>query len=387
LRSDGTLAGVLGMDMSADKILNYERDFLLAVVGISVAVCLFVVGLGLFFARSLSSPLISLAADMAKIQSLDLDAGFKFKSKIREVLNMGIALENMKKGLRSFRKYVPAELVTELIALEKEAVLGVEKRNITVFFSDIADFTTIAEKIGVEKLAVQLGDYFEVMTKTILSHQGSVDKFIGDAVMAFWGAPRHLEEHAISSCLAALDCQRNLDLLFAKWSHLGIPVMKTRMGLNSGEVVVGNVGYRDRLSYTALGDNVNVAARLEALNKVYDSTIIISETTYSAAKHAVIARPIDSVVVKGKSSGAVIYELLAEKHTVNSAQLAQINNFTEAFYLYLSRKWKESAKIFKDVLKNQPNDKPTIILLERCNKFAENPPPSDWTGMIYLRDK
>jgi adenylate cyclase len=123
------------------------------------------------------------------------------------------------------------------------------------------------------------------------------------------------------------------------------------------------------------------------LNKVYDSTIIISETTYSAAKHAVIARPIDSVIVKGKSSGVVIYELLAEKHTVSAAQLTQINNFTEAFYLYLNRNWGEAAKIFNDVLKTQPNDKPTVILLERCNKFAENPPPLDWTGMIYLREK
>jgi class 3 adenylate cyclase len=287
LRSDGSLAGVIGMDMSAAKILSYERRFLAGIIAISLAVCFVVGALGLYFARFLSRPLEHLSGDMARIQALKLDGAPNLASRIEEVQHMGVALDNMKKGLRSFRRYVPAELVTELIAMQREAVLGVEKRELTVFFSDIADFTTISEQLGVERLSQQLGSYFEGMTRTILAAHGSVDKFIGDAVMAFWGAPRPLEDHAAHACRAALACQRTLDALTPQWREAGLPPMHTRIGLSTGDAVVGNMGYFERLSYTAIGDTVNLASRLESLNKFYGTKNIISEHTNDRANQAV----------------------------------------------------------------------------------------------------
>ena len=205
-----------------------------------------------------------LASDMSRIQNLDLEGDVDIHSRISEVASMKTAVDNMKSGLRSFQKYVPSELVAELIKLRKEAVLGVEKRELSVFFSDIAGFTTISESLPPERLARNMGAYFEGMTSALLRNKATVDKYIGDAIMAFWGArdrrkqPRRAGVQSRPSVSEFRPTPLSADLVKA-----GMPPLTTRIGINSGEAIVGNMGYKDRLSYTAIGDNVNLASRLE----------------------------------------------------------------------------------------------------------------------------
>ncbi len=387
LRPNGTLEAVIGIDMSAKSVIDYERRYLTLILTVCGIVGVLIAGVGLWFARQMSRPLVALSNDMGRIRRLELDSDVDMTSGIAEVMSMEVALDNLKKGLKSFRRYVPAELVAELMQMQKEAKLGAERTNITIFFSDVADFTAISERLGVEALAFRLGQYFEIMTRTVMANKGAVDKFIGDAVMAFWGAPTPLKDHASMACKAALDCQRQLADLFMRWEKEGVPAMHTRIGLNTGDAVVGNIGYVDRLSYTALGDNVNLASRLEALNKYYETKILISEATLLQTDDAFETRLIDSVVVKGKTQGVRIYELAGERGTLTPALKTKLEQFNEGMDLYMARQWKKATSLFQDLKEMYPSDKPVRIILERCEKYAAEPPGDDWAGVIVLRDK
>jgi adenylate cyclase len=292
-----------------------------------------------------------LEADISRIQQFDLDSKLKISSHITEVIKMKNAVDNMKTGLRSFKKYVSADLVSELIKLNKEAVLGTERKELTIFFSDIANFTTIAENLSPEQLSENLGEYFKEMTKIILQNNGTVDNYTGDSIMAFWGAPHYIKDHAVSGCYVALQCQRYLDTLDKRWTEKGIPLFATRMGLNTGDAIVGNIGYEERFAYTAIGDNVNLASRLEGLNKFYGTRIMISEFTYAQAREHIEARLIDVVSVKGKSKSVMVYELISEKNNIGNELKQFIDLFNYGAAFYLDRKWSEAIKVFKKTCK------------------------------------
>jgi len=262
---NGELESALAMDMSANKIIDYERRYLLTILVFCIIASSLGAALSIFFARRISKPLMLLEADMSRIQKFDLDSKTKISSHITEVIKMKNAVDNMKTGLRSFKKYVSADLVSELIKLKKEAVLGTERKELTIFLSDIDNFTTISENLSPEQLSENLGEYFKGMTKIILQNNGTVDNYTGDSIMAFWGAPYYIKNHAVSGCYAALQCQRYLDTLDKSWIEKGIPLFATRMGLNTGDTIVGNIGYKERFAYTVIGDNVNLASRLEGL--------------------------------------------------------------------------------------------------------------------------
>jgi len=386
-RKDGELEAVLGMDMSAAKVVAYERHYLLIISFYSLLACAVIVIFALLLSRRISRPLLNLADDMGRIQHFQLDGETPVTSIVYEVRNMEHALGNMKKGLRSFRKYVPADLVSELIVFKKEADLGVEKRDLSIFFSDISDFTTLCERMSAEELIQHLDVYFEGMAGAIMEHRGTIDKFIGDAIMAFWGVPGLLDNHAVSACLAALQCQRRLDLIFEKWARGGLPPMKTRIGINTGEALVGNVGYKDRFSYTVLGDPVNIASRLEGLNKFYGTRIIIGESTYSMAESRIEARLLDRVVVKGKTEGVRVYELISEKGDVDPDLRNDLRLFNEAMELSSNRKWSEAVRIFEELTARRPADRPARIQRDRCVGHLASPPPEDWTGVVVLTEK
>lgn len=387
LNEDGSIEAVIGVDISAASVVRYENQYLFMILAVVLAVGLLAILLGLLLARQLSRPLFVLAQDMGRIQTLDLNSMVHVDSRIKEIKNMADTLEDMKKGLRSFRRYVPAELVTELISLHKEATLYSEKRNITVYFSDVADFTTIGEKLGGGDFAAYLGEYLESLTKTILAHHGTVDKYIGDAIMAFWGAPRPLERHAEISCRAALGCIRALSRLFEEWEKKSIPPLFTRIGLHTGDAMVGNFGYAERLSYTAIGDSVNLASRLEGLNKFYGTQLLISESTYNHVSGIFETRLIDHVTVKGKTQGVKVFELIAEKGELKEHFKKDLQMYQEAMLFYLEHKWSDALRLLMEVKKSWPTDTPTAIMLERCERFNVSPPPSGWSGSIVLREK
>jgi adenylate cyclase len=283
---------------------------------------------------------------------------------------------------------VPADLVRQILASGGEAELGGQKADLTIFFTDIADFTTISERLEPEALVEQLGEYFEAMS-TALRRQppGTLDKFIGDSIMAFWGAPASNPDHAVAACHAALACQEALKQLHEKWAREGKPLFYQRIGINTGEVIVGNMGSASRLNYTVVGDTVNTASRFEGLNKLYGTRIIIGESTRQRVDEHFVVRPLDLVSVKGSTKGIRIYELMAEAAGADARTLAIAGLAVEALEMYLGHRWEDAERLYGRILELNPDDVPARILRERCRRMRENPPPPDWNGVHRIETK
>lgn len=218
--------------------------------------------------------------------------------------------ENVKYIRQTFSKFVSKDVVDELLKHPDNLALGGSKREITIFFSDVRGFTTISEQLGPEDLVKLLNEYLSAMTDIIIEYKGTIDKYMGDAIMAFWGAPVPLEDHAYYACVAALAQLDHLKVLQQKWAERHVPVIDIGCGLNSGPAVVGNMGSSHRMEYTCMGDTINLGSRLEGSNKMYTTNIIISEYTYEKVKDRVVTRELDLVRVKGKTQPVRIYELL-----------------------------------------------------------------------------
>ena len=281
---------------------------------VAAGVALITLLLATWAARRLSSriaePIIAIARDLGQVGAFSISREPSPQSFVREVSELGASVDRMKASLRSFAHYVPTDLVRRLLAQGQEAELGGERRRLTIYFSDIENFTTIAESMNPDRLVEAVGHYLELMTGTITRHGGTVDKFIGDGVMAFFNAPEELLGHPRQACLAALDGQR---LLAERGSVPGEPVFRTRIGLGLGEVLVGNIGTPERFAYTLLGDEVNLASRLEGLNKLYGTLIIGTGAVMDEAGDNFEWRRLDRVAVKGRTQGTLICELIGEK--------------------------------------------------------------------------
>ncbi len=210
---------------------------------------------------------------------------------------------------------------------------------------------------------------------------------MGDAIMAFWGAPKPKENHATMACRAAISCQLQLDDLVSKWQTFGVDSLHTRIGINTGSALVGNFGFRDRLSYTAIGDNVNLASRLELLNKVYGTKILITDETWKLVHNAFEWRQIDSIIVQGKTHPCRIFEIVSEKGKLNPERTLMLERFNEAVYLYLNRSWGAAERLFSEMQSSFPQDTPTVIMLERCKRYQTEAPPADWLGATVMREK
>jgi class 3 adenylate cyclase len=232
------------------------------------------------------------------------------RSPVHEVAELQHGVSLLKNALRSFSLYVPLGVVRKLIEEGKPIAPGVERRDMTILFCDLENFSTRAQTISAEDLLEDTTTYFTIATEAITRHGGTVDKFIGDAVMGFWGAPEPMGDHAVRACRAALDIVRGLERANQAWQARGKHPLRVRVGINSASVLVGNIGSPDRLSYTAIGDGVNVASRLEGKNKELGSSICISDTTYQLAKGHIVVKPLNLVSVKGRTGEFMVYELL-----------------------------------------------------------------------------
>ena len=301
---------------------------------------------------------------------------------------MVAARERMRGGLRSFMKYVPAQLVRDLVTAGAEARLGGEQKELTILFSDVVHFTTVSEELkDPEALVTALGTYLKAMSSTIANQGGTVDKYIGDAVMAFWGAPRPMDDHTVRACQAAWMCQRALEVLRREWKREGRPLFWTRIGVHVGEAVVGNIGWAERMNYTVMGDAVNVASRLEGVCGLYDLEVAISEDTWKAARDLFLARPVDFVSVKGREAPLVVYELLGPHEEAPAATKVFAEHATRAFDLYRARSFAEARGVLEVALAERPGDVGCQGLLDRCIKYESEPPPDDWTGAVRLKRK
>lgn len=386
LNSDGNVALILKY-VHPSKIYSQIKSMILfAVIICAISLILSTVILLLLNAL-ISNPIRKLVKETENIGKLRLDDDIHFTNSLKEINELIDSTKRMKVGLRSFQKYVPASLVRQLIETKQEAVIEGSRKNITVFFSDVADFTAISESLTPNELTAQLSEYFNVMSNTIIKYKGTVDKYIGDAVMAFWGAPVELKDHAELACKAALECQKKCSELNLKWKNMGKKEFITRIGINTGDIIVGNIGTDLRLSYTIIGDEVNLASRLESLNKTYGTKIIVSQNTIDQIPNDFALRILDYVVVKGKSLPVTIYELVAEKGDIAATELEHVKIFNRSIELYKNKAWNEAIDLLEDLLIDRPHDLAIRIILKRCYLFKETPPAEKWKGEFVYAEK
>jgi adenylate cyclase len=291
----------------------------------------------------------------------------------------GLATEGREKAhLRAvFGQYVSRTVVDRILADPSRAKLGGERKELTVLFSDIRGFSAFAEGMGPEALASFLGEYLTPMTDLVLDSGGTLDKYIGDAVMAIWAAPIDVPDHAARACEVALRMQEALVGLNAKWHAEGKPKVAIGIGINTGPMSVGNMGTPARFDYTVLGDQVNLGARLEALTKEYGVGILVGEATMNAAGPAYVFREVDVVRVKGRAGAAPVYEL------VGRVGVKTDSRFGDALALYRRREFASAQTLFAQL----EGDETAALLATRCAALAASPPPPDWDGVYEQRSK
>ena len=316
-------------------------------------------------------PASTLAANYAAITSLRMISEERAKRNIR----------------KSFSQYLSPGVI-ELIEKDPEKYIrpGGEVKELSVLFSDIRGFTTISEGLTPDQLVQLLNEYFGQMTEIVFATDGTLDKYIGDAIMAFWGSPYPQEDHAARSCACALRMKAGLATLNAKWQAAGRPPISIGIGLNTGSVNVGNMGSARRLSWTVMGDNVNLASRLEGITKQYHVQIVVSEATYRQVSSQFVCRELDKIRVKGKTLPVNIYELMdvaAEKSKYEKL----LEQFDAAMAAYRSQNWREAAAQFTEVLLKFPDDGPSQVFLERAIEFSESAPEGEWDGVYVMKSK
>jgi adenylate cyclase len=277
-------------------------------------------------------------------------------------------------------KYVPMDLVRRLYHRGEEPQLGGESTQLTVLFSDIKGFTEFAEAMNADTVAIHLGAYLQVLASVIQREKGTIDKFIGDSVMAFWNAPEPVPGFPALACRAALAGRDALAQLYGSPAWDGLPPFETRFGLHHCVASVGHFGSPDRFNYTAIGDGINLASRLEGLNKYYGTTILASAALREAAGPGFIWRRLDRVAVKGKKEGLDIYELIAES---TLAAPPSVVTYEQALGAYLAGDFQRAI----DLAGTQPDDHPSAVLVARCKTYIATPPPADWDGVYAFVTK
>jgi adenylate cyclase len=333
--------------------------------------------------RLIAAPLIKVVGEIRHVERFDLDKVERHPSRLTEIENLSGAIGDMAQGLAAFRKYIPADLVKRLISDGNGARLGGAVRPMSVMFIDLAGFTGMSERLG-DRIIPLLSRYFDCVSTQIQDQGGTIDKFIGDAVMAFWGAPAPNPDHAADCCRAALACRRALREACLVDDH-GQPV-KIRIGVNSGDMLVGNIGSEVRLNYTVIGDAVNIASRLESTNKTYGSTIIIGPETRRLAGERIVVRELDRLAVYGRAGGLQIYELLGMAGEFGGS-LDWVKCYEAGLAAWRARDFTAGIAAFEKVLAIRPDDAASSAMIQRCKQQLENPGTEDWDGTTVARTK
>lgn len=292
-----------------------------------------------------------------------------------------------KKIKHAFQHYMSPSLMEEVLKHPEKLKLGGERKNLTAFFSDIEGFTTISEGLEPEQLVEFLNEYLSEMTDIIFKHEGMVDKFEGDAIMAVFGSPIYMEDHPLKSCMAALEYQERLAQLREKWAGNGRPPIYARIGINTGEMVSGNMGSSQRFEYTVIGDEVNLASRLEGANKEYNTYTMISYETYRHVMDFVEVRELDIIRVKGKKKPVDVFELLCKKGELKEEKTKMLEMYSQGLILYRMKEWNRAIEFFNKALEIDSADGPSKLYIKRCQYFIQNPPEEDWDGVYTMKSK
>lgn len=299
-----------------------------------------------------------------------------------------LALQEKQVLRGAFAHYVPDKVVQEIINNPDKLSLGGEEREVTVLFSDVEGFTSLSEQLKPKELVSLLNEYLTEMTTIVLKHNGVIDKFEGDAIMAEFGVPVSFSDHAGAACRSALEMQKELRRLRGQWTKHRKPALYARIGINTGEVIVGNMGSRDVFDYTVIGDHVNLGARLESANKYYGTYIMISEFTNEVVKNDFYTRPLDFIRVVGKKQAIEVYELIGERSTKFTDKFLQMLEFYhQGIMAYRSRQWDRAINLFDRCLHLVPGDNPASIYRMRCVDNKANPPGDDWDFVTSLTGK
>lgn len=293
-----------------ETILGKITSTMYETIIISFVILLFFIGVVIYISKKLSQPIINIANQIKSIESLKLDTTIKNNSQIVEIYKVQSSLKSLQIALSSFIKYLPVELIKKLIYLNQEAKVGGEERELAILFTDIENFTTISEDMPPRDVALQLSDYFELLNSAIHATDGTIDKYIGDSILAFWGAPHRVDEPCKRAIKSALEIKRLTDELNQKWQREGKAIFKTRIGIHYGKSLVGNIGSNERLNYTIIGDSVNIASRLEGVNKEYGTYLIFSHRVYELIRDEYSTKYIDTISLKGKTKSTRLYTII-----------------------------------------------------------------------------
>jgi adenylate cyclase len=372
---------------ASDFLASIERSAMILLIALA-ALTIIVAAISILLAnRLVAAPLLRIAGQLRHIEDFRLDQVIRLASPLRELDDLSGVLLQMSRGLAAFQKYMPTDLVRTLVSQGVEARRGGHQQTLTVMFTDVAGFTGISEELG-DRVVPVLAEYLEAVSTAVLKYRGTIDKFIGDGVMAFWGAPVPSERHAVDACAAALACQRLLALQRAEADHCRGTPLHIRVGINTGRMLVGNIGSSERLSYTVIGDPVNLASRLEALGKIYGVDIVIGEETRTAAGDAIIVRRLDWVAVYGRIGGLTIYELLGMVEDPGAEVPQWVETYEAGLAAYEDRNWSRAVSLFEAAAACRVGpDRPSEILLERCRTYLADPPPDNWTPISVHESK
>jgi adenylate cyclase len=355
------------------------RDRMLLV---SLGIMLLLVVSGAVVLRAVKRAHARITHESAKMNRFDFSPA-PAASPFRDVGVVLDSLENAKTAMRAMGKYVPVDLVRRLYRDRNEPVLGGEAMEISIMFTDIKDFTSMSETLDPDLLARALGRYLETMARIIQQEtHGTIDKYIGDAIMTIWNAPAPVAGHARMACTAALRCRDAARNLAASPGWEGLPPFETRFGLHAGTATVGHFGAPDRMNYTAIGDSVNLASRLEGLNKQYGTSIIASESIVEATRDLFAFRRLDRVAVKGRNRAITIYELLGPGEEVSARQDA-VHRYERALDFYAAGDFASAVEI----LGRCDDDPSAAFLAARCRAFIKEPPPPGWDGVAVMTTK
>lgn len=363
-------------------------------LAISIAVVLFFIPFVYFGSDMVTRPLHAVIRQVDAIRRFDLERRADFRSAIAEIDDLGTAVERMRTAFQVFGKYVPTALVQQTISSGTLPRLGGERRHITVLFTDAQDFTPLSQRLAPEDLMHAMSDYFTGMIGCIHARNGVVDKFVGDAIMAYWNAPHDDPDHVANACLAALECRALTNHQHAMADGEGGTGLYTRFGLHTGPAVVGNVGSEDRMDYTVMGGPINLGERLESLNKAYGTQILTSEHVTREAGPGFVYRSMDWALPKGALEPIRIFELVGvmpdhpeatERIAATPAQIERCAAWEEVLAFYEERRWPELLEAAREFEDRFEGDQVAAVYRKRAEKFIAEPPPDDWNGVtIYL---
>ncbi len=346
----------------------------------------------IYLARMISRPLRRLSAETDLIRSFKLNDPITMQSIVREIDLLIGSVASMKSTLREISKFVPQAIVKNILDNEKQVAVGGEKRRLSLLFTDVENFTPISESMSPEDLMVHMSEYFEDLVSLIIKEGGTVDKFVGDAIFAYWNAPIPVENYERAACMAALKCRQASEQLGAIWEKDGRQPWVTRFGVHAGDTVVGNVGASDRIDYTVIGDTVNIASRLEGLNKYYGTNILVSDQIADVCSDTFLFRHIDHSLPKGAVRPLHILELLGiydgpEEFRIQPEQAKLVVDWNDAYEVYTSRDWIKALDAFEQFKAQYPEDRVATIYLERITGFLVDPPEDNWDGIMRFDKK